>query len=171
MESAMSVIDRASGVSSSTSGNTYALEYAVEFTPSQSSRAKRWFGCVRAIRNQSKMIHEAHGAESVREKLGIYIAENPFLQELPESTIDHELQSPASVDWSSRKRDIQQIVIGCADFELTPRATVTVTGLGEMDVDFNEGIPEQFPVKIELTQDPAGSATIRLHYAGDFPNV
>lgn len=170
MKSSASIIDRASGVNSD-SENTYTREYPVHFTPEQNHTAKRWFGSVRAIRNQSRSLHEMHMSDAAREKLESYVAENAFLHELPASTLRYESLSPSPDQWSSRKHDVQQIVINGEDFELTPRATVTVVNLGELEVDFNEGIPEPFPTKIELLQYPAGDATVRLHYAGEFPNV
>jgi hypothetical protein len=170
MKSSASIIDRASGVNSD-SENTYTREYPVHLTHDQSRTAKRWFGSVRAIRNQSRSLHETHVAGAAREKLESYVAENVFLHELPSSALRHESLSSSPTQWASRKHDVQQIVISGEDFELTPRATVTIVNLGELDVDFNEGIPEPFPTKIELLQNPAGDATVRLHYAGEFPNV
>lgn len=148
-------------------------DYSLAFTPDQRVTVRRWFGSVRVIRNQSLTLLDSHPLEAVREKLEAYVEETTYLRELPNSSIEHELRLDNVVDggWYSRKHDTQSVVIGPSDFELTVRATVTVTGLGELDVDFNEGIPEPFPTKIELLQDPSGDATIRIYYAGDFHNV
>ena len=150
----------------------YTTEYSLYPTQEQSATLRRWFGHIRSLHNAASDF-TPRDRVSMTGRLAGYVGHNTFLLELPVSALGAEIlnilrdtNEPAG--YISRKRDVQTLTLLSQDFELTERARVVVGGLGELDVDFNEGVPEPFPVSIQIIHDPLAQQpdTIRFYYQG-----
>jgi hypothetical protein len=152
----------------------YCVEYSFYPTTDQKALLKRWFGHIRSIHNAAfNYFKESPEVNTAIGKLVRYVALSKFLMELPASTLGDKIALVAEEceeftieHHTSRKQDIQVLGFHGEDFELTGRATVVVTQLGELDIEFDEGPPAPDPVCIELIHDPLAehADTIRLYY-------
>jgi len=152
----------------------HCVEYFFYPNQEQSALLRRWFGHIRSIHNAAfNYLQEFPEVNTALGKLTRYVALSKFLLELPDSVLGEKMSLVAEEceeftieHHTSRKQDVQIIGLYGEDFELTERATVVVKGLGELDVEFNEGPPEADPVSIELIHDPLAenADTIRLYY-------
>lgn len=152
------------------------VEYLFFPTPEQSGTLKRWFGHIRSIHNAAfNYFSEYPEMHTAIGKLVRYVSQSKFLMELPPSALGEKITLIAeegdeftTEHHTSRKQDRQIIGLFGQDFELTARATVVVAGLGELDIEFNEGPPEHSPVSIDLIHDPRADHpdSIRLYYKG-----
>jgi hypothetical protein len=152
----------------------YCVEYLFYPNTEQTALLKRWFGHIRSIHNAAfNYFQESPEVNTAIGKLVRYVALSKFLMELPASALGEKISLVAEEcedftieHHTSRKQDIQVLGFHGDDFELTGRATVVVTQLGELDIEFDEGPPAPDPVSIELIHDPLAdhADTIRLYY-------
>lgn len=154
----------------------YCVEYPFYPTQEQAALLRRWFGHIRSLHNAAfNYFQETPEVNTALGKLVRYVAQSKFLLELPASALGEkialitgECEEFTIANHTSRKQDVQIIGLHGEDFVLTERATVVITELGELDIEFNEGPPAENPASIELIHDPVTDHpdSIRLYYKG-----